>query len=267
MLNLQSLTGLLRDPELRQKLSRVTSAKIKADIKSLQANAELSRRLIEATTRRGNHTDAAAQERMLKAVVNEHLDYFDTLTEMSAAFSDRLLAMLAALGKGTNGAGQPAPALGMNLKGAIGTTLRAPFEIENNRAEPVTAVFRLTPYVSEDGSQLVAANHAFDPPQAVVPAGSKLRVTFVQPIAEGFTAGRDYLATISVEALDAMQIIVHLHVDPAAPVATPDSDRKPADRAARPEAAAKKKTARRRRQAQAGTRTRRKRGGPQNDSS
>ena len=103
MLNLHALTGLLRDPELRQKLSQVTSAKIKADIKSLQANAELSRRLIEATTRRGNRADPAQPERMLKAVVNEHLDYFGTLTELSAAFSDRLLAMLTAMGNGTNG--------------------------------------------------------------------------------------------------------------------------------------------------------------------
>lgn len=213
MLNLQALTGLLRDPELRQKLSRVTSAKIKADIKSLQANAELSRRLIEATTRRAGQTDPAAQERMLKAVVNEHLDYFATLTDISAAFSDRLLAMLTAMGKGGNGAGASPPVLGMNLRGPLGATLRAPFEIENNRADAITAVFRLTPYVSEDGGQLVAANHAFDPPRAVVPAGGKLRITFIQPIAEGFTVDRDYLATISVEGLDAMQIVVRLHVD------------------------------------------------------
>jgi hypothetical protein len=45
MLDLQALAGLLRDEELRQKLTRVASTKIKADIKSLQANAELSRRL------------------------------------------------------------------------------------------------------------------------------------------------------------------------------------------------------------------------------
>jgi hypothetical protein len=219
MLDLQALAGLLRDEELRQKLTRVASTKIKADIKSLQANAELSRRLIEPRLRLRDGTDPAEHQRLLKAIVNEHLDYFGTLIELSAAFSDRLLTMLAALEKDTAGTITP-PALTMNLKGPLGGTLRAPFEIENNRLDPITAVFRLTPYVSEDGSQLVAANHAFDPPQAVVPPSGKMRVLLVQPIAEGFTAGRDYLATISVEGLDAMQILVRLRVEPPA-VSTP----------------------------------------------
>jgi hypothetical protein len=67
----------------------------------------------------------------------------------------------------------------------------------------------------------------------VVPPSGKMRVLLVQPIAEGFTAGRDYLATISVEGLDAMQIVVRLRVEPpaastpapaspAAPPATPE---------------------------------------------
>jgi hypothetical protein len=268
MLNLQALTGLLRDPELRQKLSRVTSAKIKADIKSLQANAELSRRLIEATTRRGVQADAAAQERMLKTVVNEHLDYFATLTDLSAAFSDRLLGVLTAMGKGGNGAGAAPPSLGMSLRGPLGSTLRAPFEIENNRADAITAVFRLTPYVSEDGGQLVAANHAFDPPRAVIPAGGKLRITFIQPITEGFAIDRDYLATISVEGLDAMQIVVRLHVDrpDERPAADAEGDTNPAEPGVPPEDTSENPEPppaggkeRRRRRAQPGGRTARKR--------
>lgn len=219
MLDLQTLAGLLRDDELRSKLTRLTSAKIKADIKSLQANAELSRRLIETPSRPASGGDPAERQRMLKAVVSEHLDYFSTLVDLSAAFSDRLLAMLSALDKsGTTPATTPR-SLSMNLRGPLGSTLRAPFEIENNHREPITALFRLTPYVSEDGSQLVAANHAFDPPQSVVPPGGKLYVTFVQPI-DGFTAERDYLATISVEGLDAMQIVVRLHVE--RPIETAD---------------------------------------------
>jgi hypothetical protein len=216
MLNLQTLAGILRDEELRQKLTRVTSAKIKADIKALQANAELSRHLVEGAVRSRPQGGPADGEKVFKSLINEHLDYYSTLIELSAAFNDRLLARLAAMKKDAAAAGSAASALTMNLRGAVGTTLRAPFEIENNRPDPVTALFRLTPYVNEDGSQLVAANHAFDPPQAVVPPGSKLRVTFVQPVTEGFTAGREYLATISVDGLDAMQIVVRLHVDAAA---------------------------------------------------
>jgi hypothetical protein len=219
MLDLQTLAGLLRDEELRHKLTSLTSAKIKADIKSLQANAELTRRLVGTTIRPADGVDPEERQRILKAIVAEHLDYYGTLVDLSAAFSDRLLAMLAAADKATAAAAPP-PALAMNLRAPLGATLRAPFEIENNRREPVTAVFRLTPYVSEDGSQLVAANHAFDPPQAVVPPGAKLRVTLVQPV-DGFTAERDYLATISIEGLDAMQIVVRLHVErPAAAART-----------------------------------------------
>jgi hypothetical protein len=62
-----------------------------------------------------------------------------------------------------------------------------------------------------------------------------MRVLLVQPIAEGFTAGRDYLATISVEGLDAMQIVVRLRVEPPA-ASTPPSTI-PADPPAAPEPA------------------------------
>ncbi|MPY68620.1 MAG: hypothetical protein GEU92_00885 [Alphaproteobacteria bacterium] len=90
---------------------------------------------------------------------------------MSAAFSDHLLVRLAATKKDAAAAGAASSALTMNLRNPVGTTPHAPFEMENKRPEPVTALFRLTPYVSEDGSQLVPANHAFGPSQAVVPAG------------------------------------------------------------------------------------------------
>lgn len=248
MLNLQTLTGILRDEELRRKLTRVTSAKIKADIKALQANAELSRHLVEGAVRSRPQGAPADGEKAFKSLINEHLDYYSTLIDLSAAFSDRLLARLAAMKKDAAAAGAASSALTMNLRGPVGATLRAPFEIENNRPEPVTALFRLTPYVSEDGSQLVAANHAFDPPQAVVPAGGKLRVMFVQPITEGFAAGREYLATVSVDGLDAMQIVVRLHVDATA--AEPQGEAGKDAATGSPAAPEQKKPAPRRRRSQ-----------------
>jgi hypothetical protein len=213
MLSLSAISELLSDDELRGKFRQLMSDRTKSEMKSLQSKGVLLRKILWNKAQRGDQIKTGNHERVLKMIVSEHLDYFTTLTKLSGDFSDRLLVMLAEVDRDKAGEQAAAPAVTMNLQGKVGTTLRAQFEIVNSRDVPVTAIFKLTPYVSEDGSQLIAAQHAFDPLQVEIPKNGKQRATFIQPIA-GFTPGTEYIAMISVEGVDTVRINVRLCVEP-----------------------------------------------------
>jgi len=218
MLGLNSLGALLADPELRRLLAGVASQKIRADLKTIEAHAELSRRLAEA--RRSPEGESAA----LRRVIKEHLEYYGTLISLSHRFHQRLLDLLA-----ETTPGRPADpvvnGLTMALRAPVGATVRAPFKITNNRNEPITVTCRATPFVSEDGTQLIASRLAFRPSGADIAPGSEEVFEVVLPVGPDFIPGRTYLATVAADGFDATDIVVRLSVEaarPEAPVDVPD---------------------------------------------
>jgi hypothetical protein len=212
MLGLNSLGALLADAELRRLLAGVASQKIKADLKTIEAHAELSRRLAEA--RRSPSGEGAA----LRQVVKEHLEYYATLLSLSHSFHQRLLDLLAETAPGR--AAEPAVnGLTMALRAPMGATVRAPFKITNNRGEPITVTCRATPFVSEDGTQMVASRLAFLPPGADIAPGSEEVFEVVLPVGPDFVPGRTYLATLAADGFEATDIVVRLSVEAARPEA------------------------------------------------
>ena len=210
MIGLQALGSILGDPELRKLFTQVASRKVSADLKTLQAHAELSRRLSD---NRGRSADGS--EANLKLIVKEHLEYYSTLIELSYNFHQRLLDLLDELAKAP-GAESAINALTLALRASVGGTVRSPFKISNNRPEAISVTCRSSPFVSEDGSQLIASPIAFDPPGAEIQPGAEEIFDVIIPVGSDFIAGRTYFATLAAEGLDAMQIVARLTVEEAA---------------------------------------------------
>lgn len=214
VLGLESLGAIVADPELRALFKSVATRKINADLKTLQAHAELSRHL--AKSRKGASFTGAADP--LRQIVKEHLEYYGTLIDLSQSFHQRLLDMLAETERTQPGT-PPINGLTLALNAPQGATVRAPFKISNNRAETVSVTCRASPFVSEDGTQLIASRIAFAPPGAEIPPGSEEVFEAILPVGRDFLPGRLYLATLTADGFDAMSIIVRLQV--AAPVEQP----------------------------------------------
>lgn len=209
MLGLDNLRAVIANPELRAMLKSVASRKINSDLKTLQAHAELSRRLSDS--RRISSGDGEE----LKRIVKEHLQFYGTLIDLSITFHQRLIDMLAETASGTPA--EPAiNGLTLTMKAPKGATVRAPFKIANNRAEPIQVRCKASPFVSEDGSQLIASGIAFSPPGAEIAPGSEEVFEAILPIGADFAVGQTYLGTLSTEGLEAMEIVVRLSVEPAA---------------------------------------------------
>ncbi|HHM05550.1 MAG TPA: hypothetical protein ENJ19_07380 [Gammaproteobacteria bacterium] len=247
MINLQVLTQLLSDPELKELASRIIANKIKTDIKSVQASAELSRRLLEQGRAPGDGN-------LLREVAKEYLEFTSTLVDMSLAFNERLLQQLKQAK--TAPAAEAGPeGLTMNVAAPLHSTVRAPFRLENNRAAPLTARFEVTPFVSEDGASLVSAPCAFDPPAVELQPGQNQKVCLIIPVTDGFDPGKTYYATLSTVGMDGMQILVKLTVE--APQETKPASTKKTRAAKKATAKAKAKARARAKKAGAGRAQRR----------
>lgn|GEM_PF-2818473 len=221
MIGLNDLGALISDPELRALLKGVITRKINADLKTLQAHSELSKRLA-----RNRRTALNGENDELRQILREHLDYYGTLIDLSHDFHQRLIDNLARTER--NGVEAPAiNGLTLALKAPIGATVRAPFKISNNRPEPISVTCRASPFVSEDGSQLIASRIAFSPPSAEIAPGAEEIFETILPVGTDFVAGRLYLATLSADGVDAMSIVVRLQVEAAMPEAAPRAEPAP----------------------------------------
>jgi hypothetical protein len=212
VVNLDILTQLLNDRELRGQVSRLLANKVRADVKSLETNGMLSRQLLQAAAR-AQRGDAAVNGVALRAVVKEHLDFYESLVNQTLAFNQRLAERLHGLGAPM----EPAPAQAtMRLQAPLHSTVRAAFRLENNRHVAIVVGFEITPFVSEAGSGIVSTDVAFDPPTAELKPGQETKIEMSIAVAAGFAPGTTYLATVSVKGLDATQLLVRLAVLPAA---------------------------------------------------
>lgn len=209
MLSLNQLGTVLSDSELRAMLKSVVTRKINSDLKTVQAHAELSKRL--AQNRRKNLSGEGDE---LRQIIKEHLEYYGTLVDLSLNFHQRLLDTLA---KSAESTADPAVnGLTLAMTAPIGATVRAPFKISNNRPDPITVKCRASPFVREDGSQLIASSMGFNPPGAEIAPGSEEVFEVILPVTPDFVAGKLYLATLSADGFDAMSIVMRLQVEGAA---------------------------------------------------
>jgi hypothetical protein len=210
VLNLDVLTKLLNDRALRGQVSRLIAGKVRADAKSLELGSLLSRQLLEMAARRRSD-EAPANEPMLRELIKEHLDYYETLVNQMLTFNQRMLDRLQGLGSSSGPASAPQT---MRLRAPLHATLRAPFRLENNRTSPIAVGFEITPFVSESGAEFVSTDVAFDPPSLELKPGQEARIDLVIAVAKGFTPGTAYYATITVKGLEHTQLLVRLQVDP-----------------------------------------------------
>jgi hypothetical protein len=211
VVNLDILTQLLNDRELRGQVSRLLANKVRADVKSLETNGMLSRQLLQAAAR-AQRGDAAVNGAALRAVVKEHLDFYESLVNQTLAFNQRLAERLHGLGAPVETA--PAQAT-MRLQAPLHSTVRAAFRLENNRDTAIVVGFEITPFVSEAGSGIVSTDVAFDPPTAELKPGQETKIEMSIAVAAGFAPGTTYLATVAVKGLEATQLLVRLTVQPA----------------------------------------------------
>lgn len=225
MAGLGGLGSLLGDPELRSLIADLASRKIRADLKTLEAHAELARRL-SANRRRGDEEGAA-----LKPVIREHLEYYGTLVEMSYAFHQRLLDLLADRGEASV-AGAAIHGTRLELRGSPGGTAVGRFTVFNGRAEPVSVTCRASPFVSEDGSQLVASGISFDPPVGEIAPGTEAVFHAAVPVGPDLLVGRAYLATLGAEGVEEVNIVARLTVEEPIASDAPDAEAPDRSRAA-----------------------------------
>jgi len=209
VINLNILNQLISDRELRSQVSRLLSNKVRADIKSLETNSLLSRRLVELAARSKNGEDQAERS-ALRGLIKEHLDFYDLLLNQTLAFNQRLTERL-------NGLGAPAHApdsvVTMSLAAPPDSLVRSPFRLENNRSTPISIGFEVTPFVSESGNSIVSAEVAFDPPSLELKPGQEGRIELVLAVTHDFVPGNTYLATVTVKGLEATQLLLRLHVE------------------------------------------------------
>jgi hypothetical protein len=204
MLNLESLSAVVRDPQLRGQFGRLATRLVAAEVKAVRAVAALSLKVAQP---------GKAPDDTLKGLVRSHLDFYGDLIDRSLAFHQGLLDSLDELGRRTK---EPPPpdGLSLNLRTPKNSTLHAPFKVGNTRDTPITVACKASPFVSDDGSQLVATAIAFDPPAAEIQPGGEALFDTIIAVGDGFTAGRTYLATLSIEGMDAMRVVLRMTVDP-----------------------------------------------------
>ena len=211
MINLNILNQLISDRELRTQVSRLLSNKVRVDIKSLETNGLLSRRLMELAAR-GRNGGEQTERSTLRGLIKEHLDFYDLLLNQTLAFNQRLTDRL-------NGLGAPAHAsdnvVTMSLSAPLDSVVRAPFRLENNRSAPISIGFEITPFVSESGNSIVSAEVVFDPPSLELKPAQEARIELVLAITPQFVPGNTYMATVTVKGLDATQILLRLNVEMA----------------------------------------------------
>lgn len=239
MLGMDALGAAIGDAELRAEFGRVAARFVAAEIKAARVVGALSTRLGET-----------GQGDALKDLVRRHLAFYGDLVERSLTFHQTLLEELEASAPAKPASAEPADALSLSLRTPQNSTLRSTFRVANNRAEPISIACKASPFVSEDGSRLVSGAVAFDPPAAELQPGVEAPFDLIISVGDDFTPGHTYLATVSVEGMPAMRIVVRLTVDPAsaaeAPAATarPKRARRAAAKAATKPAAKPKRAAR-----------------------
>jgi hypothetical protein len=227
LLNTDVLKALLTDPELRQQVSRMVKRKFEADASTFEANAYLVRQLVKLVRQSGNGTVAAGA---LRDVIKQYLDFSENLVSRHFEFNKTLMEKLQAL----TSSSAPAPTtVTMNLSAAPGAAVKMPFRIENAQTAAISVAFETSAFISEDGSQRVTAEIAFDPPSLELQSKQEARIELILQVGDQFKPNTIYLATVTVLGLDAPQLLVRLDVQPSKQEAAPTPPPAAASKAAK----------------------------------
>jgi hypothetical protein len=209
LLNTEVLKQFLIDPELRKQISRLVTQKTYADSLTAEALAYLARQLIGVVWRTKS---GAAAANVLHEAITDYLKFCQTLVDLQLDFSKSLLKKLEAV----SDAAMPGPAIvTMNLTAAQDDVAKGSFLIANTRPAAIFVDFETTPFVSEDGSQFVAAEWVFDPNALDVQPAQEAKIEFILKVGEQFKPGTTYLATVTIRGLDAPNLLIRLLVEPA----------------------------------------------------
>lgn len=209
MLNTQTLMQLLTDPHLREQIGRLLRRKIQADASTLEANAYMSRQLLALVRKTKSGTEAA---RALRNVIKEYLDFCETLVNLQFNFNNTLMEKLRTISDSDMATPSPAT-VAIVLAAPRNTTARVSFRIENTRRSPISVAFETTPFVSEDGTQLIPPDIAFDPPSLKLQPEQEAKIELILQVGEQFKPDITYLATVTVRGLDAPNLLIRLHVE------------------------------------------------------
>jgi hypothetical protein len=215
LLNTEMLKPFLTDPELRKQITRLLTQKTYADSLTAEALAYLARQLIGVVWKTKSGTAAA---NVLQEAIADYLKFCETLVNLQIDFSKSLLKKLETV----SDAARPAPAtVTMNLAAAQDSVARGSILVENTRSAAIFVDFETTPFVSEDGSQLVAAEVVFDPARLDLQPEQEAKIEFILKVGEQFKPGTMYLATVTIRGLDAPNLLIRLLVEPARDDAAP----------------------------------------------
>jgi hypothetical protein len=203
------LKQFLTDPELRKQISRLLTQKTYADSMMAEALAFLARQLIGVVRQTKSGTAAA---NVLHGALTEYLVFCETLVNLQLDFSKSLLKKLETV----SDAALPPPAIvTMNLAAAQDDVARGSFLIANTRPTTIFVDFETTPFVSEDGSQFIAAEMVFDPTALDVQPAQEAKIEFILKVGEQFKPGTTYLTTVTIRGLEAPNLLIRLLVQPA----------------------------------------------------
>jgi hypothetical protein len=209
LLNTEILKPFLTDPKLRKQISRLVTQKTYADSLTAEALAYLARQLIGVVWKTKSGTAAA---NVLHGALTEYLVFCETLVNLQLDFSKSLLKKLETV----SDAAMPAPAIvTMNLAAAQDDVARGSFLIANSRPTTIFVDFETTPFVSEDGSQFIAAEMVFDPTALDVQPAQEAKIEFILKVGEQFKPGTTYLTTVTIRGLEAPNLLIRLLVEPA----------------------------------------------------
>jgi hypothetical protein len=208
LLNTETLKQLLADPELRAQIPRLLMLKTRTDMSTLEAHAFLSRQLIGLVRTKSGSAAASA----LREVIKNYLDFCETLINLQLAFNNTLMEKL----RTVSGAEMSPPSIvTMNLTAVPDDVVQRPILIKNNQRAAIFVDFETTSFVSEDGTQLVAAEVLFDPHRVELQPQQEAKVEMILRVGEQFKAGLTYLATVTVHGPDAPNLLIKLQVEPA----------------------------------------------------
>jgi len=119
--------------------------------------------------------------------------------------------------RGRDGAAPGQTVSELSLSGSPGGLCRSAFVLESNKALPVRARVACSPFVNDNGGAAAPIPVVFDPAEASVAPGEKIRIAVEAGVPEGLAAG-SYHAMAWIEGFPELSLRVTLAVSPAAPL-------------------------------------------------
>ena len=113
-------------------------------------------------------------------MIKQYLDFSENLVSRHFEFNKALMEKLQAL---TSSAAPAPTTVTMNLSAAPVSAVKMPFRIENAQSAAISVAFETSAFISEDGSQRVTAEIAFDPPSLELQSKQEAKIELILQVA------------------------------------------------------------------------------------